>query len=358
MSLKLSNNQERLVAFLKSKAIDDELFLKLIKLYNWGDEGIFDSDANRDIALAFINRFFTRRLHFNHNDIAHSPATLLDIALTSTNTKALKALFSMPNHTINIKEFDGMKPKNIKESLALNSTLDRELKRLLLNLKEKRIDSFLSLNPSLEYEEQELLYQRGSKQTKINLSKNPNLDKEIFKKLLAEEEVIESLLASQEITSELFEYIDSKYYPLLAQSTTISAIKERLLGRSKELDLLLAANSVLESSTLEELYKKYQDEAIIPLSQNPNTPKELLERFYKLGNEQIELHLASNANTPEWIIDKLYEKNSLALNRALAKNENLKDEYIEFFKLDNELITIMSQIPKLREKIAKKREYL
>ena len=359
MSLKLSKNQERLIAFLKSKAIDDELFLKLIKLYNWNNEGIFDSDENRDIALAFINRFFTRRLHFNHNDIAHSPATLLDIALTSPNTAALKALFSMPNHSINIKELDGMKPKNIKEALALNSAIDEELIKLLLNLRDERVDNFLSLNPTLPSKQQELLFERGSQQTKINLSKNQNLDKELFKKLLKEdEEIVKTSLLSQEITSDIFELIDSRYYPTLAQSPTISAIKNRLLGVSKEIDLLLASNAILNEQELTELYKKYKHEAILPLSQNPNTKKELLEEFYQLKDENIILHLASNPNTPEWIIDELYNKNRHSINRALAKNPALKSEYVEFFKLDNELITIMSQIPTLREKIAKKREYL
>ncbi len=359
MSLKLSKNQERLIAFLKSKAIDDELFLKLIKLYDWGGAGIFESDENRDIALAFINRFFTRRLHFNHNDIAHSPATLLDIALTSSNVAALKALFTMPNHTINIKELDGMKPKSIKEALALNSALDEELRKLLLNLRDERVDNFLSLNPTLTPMQQELLFQRGSKQTKINLSKNQNLDKELFKKLLQEdEEIVQTLLFSQEITLDIFELLDSKYYPILAQSSTIAAIKDRLLGYSKEIDLILASNALLKKEELEKLYKQYQDEAILALSKNPHTPKELLEKFYNLKDKTIILHLASNPNTPEYIIDELYNKNSYEINKALAKNPALKDEYIEFFKLDNELITIMSQVPTLRKKIAKKREYL
>ncbi len=359
MSLKLSKNQERLIAFLKSKAIDDELFLKLIKLYHWKEEGIFDSDENRDIALAFINRFFTKRLHFNHNDIAHSPATLLDIALTSSNPKALEALFSMPNHSVNIKQNQALQPKNIKESLALNPNTPKELQRSLLNLRNPRIDTFLALNPSLEASEQEEIFARGNEEPLLALSKNPNVSDELFNKLLEQKEpVVTMLLHNQLISPERFKKIPKHFYPILATSSTIESIKEKLIGISKEIDLLLLANPTLEAKELEELYKKYQEEAIVPLASNPNTPSTLLEEFYKLNQEEITLLLASNPNIPLYIMDELYEKNKHPINRALAQNPALKDEYIEFFKLDNELITLMSKIPTLREKIAKKREYV
>ncbi|MDD3596821.1 MAG: hypothetical protein PHE23_10380, partial [Sulfuricurvum sp.] len=66
MSLKLSRNQERLVDFLQNPYITDELFFKLLKLYDWRNEGLFDNDTNRDVTASIIGRFY-EDLDRNHN---------------------------------------------------------------------------------------------------------------------------------------------------------------------------------------------------------------------------------------------------------------------------------------------------
>ena len=66
MSLKLSKNQERLMVFLENQYISDSLFLKLFKLYDWRDEGLYDSDENRDMSSAFVYRFYSNKEHANN----------------------------------------------------------------------------------------------------------------------------------------------------------------------------------------------------------------------------------------------------------------------------------------------------
>lgn len=63
MSLKLSNNQDRLMVFLQNPYISDALFLKLFKLYDWHKEGLYDNDENRDMSSAFVMRFYSNKEH-------------------------------------------------------------------------------------------------------------------------------------------------------------------------------------------------------------------------------------------------------------------------------------------------------
>ena len=357
MALKLSNNQDRLISFLKSQAIDNELFLKLFKLYNWGEDGLFDSDSNRDIALAFINRFFDRRNNFNHNDVAHSPASILDIALTTSNANVLEALLKIPNYKINARKQEAWKPKSLKEFIAINPNITNDIKRYLLNLNNPRIDAILALNSTINKDEQLLILSRKESMALKNLAKNSNLDIEVFKKLVKEPNIKETLLQNQKITKEHLDLITKDDYILLAKNPNIKEIANKILNIDRNLDFALSSNMAIESKELAKLYKKYKADIALEISQNPNTPSDILEELYKLQNQEITQNLAANPATPQYIIDELCAKDKRQLNIYLAKNPNIKDEYIEFFKLDNELLRIMSKEPKLVEKIAKK-EYI
>ncbi len=355
MALKLSNNQDRLISFLKSSAIDDELYLKLLKLYNWGGEDLFDSDNNRDITLTFIKRFFPHRQSFNHTDIAHSPASIIDIALTTNNSEILDAILKLPNYRINSRGKEAWKPTALHEFVAINPAISNDAKKQLLNLKDNRYNALLALNLALSKDEQIWLLNSADLQTKINLAKNENLDREVFVKLLGEsEDVIKTLLENQKIEPEFLEYIQEKQLPLLANNLLSKELINSLVGKNRELDFALALNPTLSAENIVKLYKQYGDEIALNLSQNSTTPKELLEEFYKFNIEAITLNLASNPNTPQEILDILCEQNSNKLNRQLAKNPSVKDEYINFFKLDNELLRIMNDNPLMVDRVSVK----
>jgi hypothetical protein len=356
MSLKLSNNQDRVVSFLKSKAVDNELFLKLFKLYNWQNEGLFDNDNNRDITLSFINRFFVKRENFNHNDIAHSPASILDIALTSTNQDALEALLKIPEYRIRQRDKTKIAPTNIKETVALNPNINRATIRYLLNLNETKIDYFLAKNPNLTKDEQLQLFNRGNTQLLSNLAKNPNLDIEIFAKLLSSS-AKEIVLIYQTITKEHFKLLNQNDIEIVVKNPNIKDIYKELLGLSKSIDISLASNVSLDKKDIQKLYKKYGKEISYSLASNPKTPSDILNKIYKIDDINLTKLIAQNPSTPQEIIYSLCQKDDYLLNRDLAKNPNLPDDYIEFFKLDNELLRIMSQVPQLVEKISKK-EYI
>ncbi len=355
MSLKLSNNQDRVISFLKSEAIDNDLYLKLFKLYNYNFEGLFDTNNNRDVTLSFINRFYKPLTQVNHTDIAHSPATLIEITLTTTNKDALEAIFNMPNYEIKAKKHQEWKPKNLKEFVALNPYISKDLIKHILSLKSHRYDMLLAINPAIDFNSQLTIYNRATKEIKQALSTNTNLDIELFKLLLSEDtDIVKSLLKSQPISSRHLSLIKSNYYIYLASNPNIKEVIDNLINISKELDIELSKNSLLQQSTLTNLYLKYKEDIFYNITQNPNTSPNILEEIYKSATNDLILNIAKNPNTPSYIIDELFNKDNIEVNRALALNSNLKDEYLDYFKLDNQLLQIMSKNSKFLDKVSKK----
>lgn len=360
MSLKLSNNQDRLKRLLKIRAFDDETYLKLFKLYNWNNEGVFDSDDNRDVTLSLIERFYPYKVNFNHHDILHSPATLYEIALSTNNSQLLDTMSFMPKFESKSRKDKEWKPKELKEFIAVNPNISQDLIDRFINLKDSRLDTLLAQNPAIDFKTQEIILNRANNLTKKMLSQNPNLNIEIFKKLLQEsQEVVATLLANQALNSNLLEIVKNfnpQYLNFIGYNPNIQELKEKLLNVNKELDFILAQNEVLKPKELEELYLKYGLEIAKFIGKNPNTPKAILEEIYKKDSNSL-LNIASNPNTPEYILDELFNKDSREINLALALNPSLKDEYLDYFKLDLELLRQMSNNPKFLDKVSKK-EYI
>ncbi len=361
MSLKLSNNQERLKRLLNVKAFDDTTFLKLFNLYNWGDEGIFDNDDNRDATLSFIKRFYPHFTNFNHHEIMHSPATILEIALTSTNAEVLKALNKMPNYKINARKQEAWKPKELREFIAVNPNIPSDLIDSYLNLNSSRLNTLLAQNSALNLEQQQKILSKANKETLLKLAINPNLDNIIFNTLLDKEiDIVKELLENQKITNERLELIKSKeprYIVYLANNVDILEVKEKLLFQNEKLDILLASNKALNSSDLEAVYKKYGSKVVDNLCKNPNLNSNLIKEFYKVATPSQQLDIAANPNTPQYILEELFNLDNFEINKHLALNPSLKDEYLDYFKLDNELLRIMSNNPKFLQKVSKK-EYI
>jgi len=93
MSLKLSNNQERLLDFLTNKQISNDLFLKLVKLFDWHKEGFFENDENRDVTAALISRFY-ENIEQNHN-VQYANMGLLHLLSQSENEELISVVASL-----------------------------------------------------------------------------------------------------------------------------------------------------------------------------------------------------------------------------------------------------------------------
>jgi hypothetical protein len=348
MSLKLSNDQERLKRQLKNESFSDEVYLKLFKMYDWGEDGVYENDSNRDITITFVKRFFNPD-GFRDPAMVYSPITLSNIARDTQNPAVLDAMLSMPNHEIKQSRKEDLRPKNLREIVALNPHISRENIRYLLRFNDNRINSFLACNNAIGVEEQEHIFKNADEVTKLMLTQNDALDDKLFVALLkSKEEIVKSLLTFQKITKERLKAIleanlSDEMLASMGENQQISEVVEELLGLNRLLDQKLASNPLLTGEQLSVLYEKYGDELMLELSTNPNLDPKLLEKFYATNQEEVVVNVAANPATPQQILDELSEQNLHIFNRSLAVNPSTKLMYLEQFALDSELIQLMTQ---------------
>ena len=350
MSMKLSNDQERLKRLLKNSAFSDEVYLKLFKMYDWASVGVYENDDNRDVTITFVERFY-KPDGFRDPAMVYSPITLSNIARDAKTPEIIDAMLSMPNHEIKQSRKEDLRPKNLREIVALNPNISHESIRYLLSFNDDRINSFLACNSAIRVEAQAFIFKNSNSITKLMLTQNDSLDDDIFFKLLKEnEEIISSLLTFQKITDVRLKAIleanlEESILSLLGENQQIDEVVEQLIGLNRTLDKRLATNPLLTMEQLNGLYKAYGDEFVLELSTNPQLEPKLLEAFYAKDNEEVIVNIATNPSTPQTILDELSEQNIHKFNRALATNPSTKLIYLEQFALDSELIMLMSQNP-------------
>jgi hypothetical protein len=349
MSLKLSNDQDRLKRLLKNEAFSDEVYLKLFKLYSWGSDGIHESDDNRDITISFVKRFY-RPDGFRDPAMIYAPTTVMNIAQESSDSRVLDAILSMPNHNIKISRREERRPKNLREVVAFNEAISQEGIKRLLVFGDENIDYFLASNSALNDTQQQYIFDRANSDIKMMLAHNSNLSDTLFDKLLEEDsEIVKTLLSFQYIDTKRLDTILSKeiynnIVSFIGYNQTISDIIEPLLELdNQELDFKLATNSCLDNSFLQKLYKKYNDSIAIEICKNPNISNGMATAFYQTQNIEIIKALATNISTPQNILDELCERNDRELNRLLASNPSVSLSYLQQFQLDPTLIMILAK---------------
>ena len=348
MSLKLSNDQERLKRLLNNEAFSDEVYLKLFKMYDWGDDGVYENDDNRNTTITFVQRFF-RPDGFRDPAMVYSPITLSNIARDAKTAEIIDAMLTMPNHEIKQSRKEDLRPKNLREIVSLNPNISHESIRYLLSFNDDRIKSFLACNNAIRIDAQELIYQNANDVTKLMLTQNNSLDDKLFIELLkADDEVVKSLLTFQKITIGRLEHIleanlSSDAMALIGENQLIEEVVEKLIGIDRALDYTLASNVLLDTNFLTALHQKYKDGFMLALSSNPNLSVDLIERFYLSEEKEVIKNLAANPSTPKALLKKLCEQNEHDINCSLALNPSVELAYLEQFALDSELIMLMTQ---------------
>ena len=348
MSLKLSNDQERLKRLLRNSAFSDEVYLKLFKMYDWKEEGVYDNNENRDVTITFTERFY-RPDGFRDPAMIYSPITLSSVARDAQDSAILDAMLSMPNHEIKQSRKEDLRPKNLREIVAFNPHISYENIRYLLSFNNERIKSFLACNRAISVDAQSLIFKNANQITALMLTQNEKLDDTIFVELLKwDEEVVRSLLTFQKLTPSRLEAVlkanlDGEVLAMMGENEQIEEVISPLMGINRELDYKLASNEVLTQEVLTVLYEQYGDAFRLSLSANPNTDSKLLAYFYEKGEEDLLVNIASNPSTPQAILDELAEKNIHTVNRALALNPFTKLSYLEQFALDYELMMLMKK---------------
>ena len=352
MSLKLSNDQERLRRLLKNEAFDDAFYLRLFRLYDWKGEGVYESDENRDVTTTFVKRFYNPQ-QFMDPAMVYSPVTLMSIVAECEDGEVLDAMLHFPHYAIKISKQE-KRPKTLKEIIALNPCAKATTLTALARFKNQEIDYFLAQNDSLPAPLQEQIYGRANDEIKKMLTQNANLSDAIFDKLLAEnEEIVSYLFVFAKIDTRRLEQIkEHKHFSVLGDGEGIEEVLPQLLEMDNlALQKRLAENPLVKAKALEMIYEKYGDEVLEALCHNPNLPAIMIEKFAKDG--KYDVILAANPATPREILTGYFHQNREDLNQSLASNPSLPIEYLQQLQLDPTLMNILSNNPTFTQNILK-----
>jgi len=340
MSLKLSNDQMRLYKVLHNNYIEDELFLKLFKMYDWEEEGLFDNSKNMEISTLFTKRFYKKE-RFDPATF-HSPISIFEIAIISEDSNVLEALFLIPNLTVKQSRSGEKRPVDLKQALATNIYLNKETIKRLVRLNDNHVDYFLAQNSIINDETIQIIFKRSDMVVKKALATNSKIDDNIFKALLDE--------AAQELF--LHQHIDLDRYNLIIEVDSTIGENENLsdeviekLIEKKDEDTLknLSCNESVKKDFLEKIYN-LKNPAFLPyLATNKNLSQKITKELYAKNDNEINLHLALNPSLPREILDELYKLDNFEINKYLALNESMPIEYLQQLQLDSRLMNHLKE---------------
>jgi hypothetical protein len=340
MVIKLSNDQDRIFRLLGNENIKEELFVKLLGMYEWHDEDEDDKN-DRDTIMYTLRRYID--IKPNEADLLYSYLTLRRLAAEATNPKLLLALIGFQNFEFLVR---GKEKVTLRETVARNEHLDKELISKLVSLRDKKVDVALACNRSVALPLLESLLAKNSEKINEALATNENIDDDIFNALLSKEDkVIQLLLLSQAINLERLALIDAQaldaklFATIGANECLESDVIDELISRdNEELIFHLAENSTLSVTQLEKIYAKGIVSSFEYLAINPAASVEMLEMFYKKYDESaIRVALAHNKSTPEAILRALFARDEFEIYQSMASNASVPLELLDILKVDTRL---------------------
>lgn len=298
MSLKLSNDQQRLVDFLQNPYIGDELFYKLLKLYDWENEGLFDNDRNRDVTASIIGRFY-KDLGRNHN-VQYAMSGLAHLIERYGERELIDAISDLPPIRKELKSPGDRSLAGVLDAMAIHPETDERILRLLLGSRASVLAQRVPL--SLE-----------------NLLMG-----------LKEEAVLRLLASNPSLSPEGGEVLEKQYPELIAAAAVLD--EERFNRLLQEHAAALATNPTLNISMQERLYQSGEREVHQGLAKNASVAEPLLRQLYEEG--ECPLELASNPSLPDPFIRELYTKGEKEILSAIALNPSAPVEILYQLSLD------------------------
>ena len=297
MSLKLSNDKERLKAFLQNSMLSDTLFFKLLKMYSWNGEDFFENDDNRDISAALVSRFY-ENIERNHN-VQYATTGIYHLILQTKDEKLLEAIAQL--------EPIKFHSKIVKVLASHPNTPKSVLKRFL---------------------------KKGDAVAKEAMAYNPNIDKSIIKELLKSKDLAEILARNMKLDDELFKlFFEYKSALALNESLTLEMQRELFKLNDDELNVALAHNDTLDEEMILALIALKKDALNAVIYANGATSKEILKEAYK--DVKNHLSLAKNPSTPSELLEELFHTNDEKILDSLARNESTPVAVLYQLQLDS-----------------------
>jgi len=348
MAIKLTNDQERIFRLLGNENISEELFIKLLMMYQW-NEADEDNNQDRDTIMYTLKRYID--IKPNEADLHYSYLTLRRLATEATNPKLLLALIGFQNFEFLIR---GKEKVTLRETIARNEYLDKEVITKLVSTREKKVNVALACNPVVELSLLQILLAKEDEKINEALATNQNIDDAIVKTLLTKEDkVVQLLLLSQKINTERLGFVDVQaleddlFATIGANEHLDAEVIDALITRENNTLLCnLSQNRTLSAKQLEAIYAKGLGATVVCLAVNPMTPIVLLEKFYKeYEDNDIRRALAHNPSTPGPLLRALFVLNDLEIQRSMASNASIPLDILDILKVDTRLQNELAENP-------------
>ena len=338
MVIKLSNDQDRIFRLLGNQNIEDTLFVKLLRMYEWHEDEE-DHTGDRDVITYVLRRYID--IQPNEEDLLYSYLTLRRLATEASDPKMLIALIGFPNFSFLVR---GKGNVTLRETIARNQFVDKEVITKLISLRDLKVDASLAANLAVPLSILERLSQKDALSIDKSLASNRNINDDIFTTLLEKDEAVLALLLLWQPLDDkrlaLIEGYNFSYelFATIGANENLSTEVVTSLMNKDDVTLLcnLGSNVALSSKSLETLYKHQIAETYIALASNPNLPVEILFSLYDTFEKELEMMsaIASNIATPEAVLRELFERDELEINKGLASNEATPLELLDILKID------------------------
>ncbi len=337
MHLKLAADQEKIVAYLQNDYIDDELFLQLLRLYDFGNENFFENDTSRDVTAALIRRFYKE--YVNNHNIQYSYIGLLNALEASEDVKLIETLFFLaPVQKALTKPND----PNAK-LLQMIAIHPKTPKRILETIAQKGYEQLLMLLASRTHQNsqlQETLLEKKSSTIDALLAKTAELSPSAIETLL--QRGFETTLAEHlALNDELFEQF--RHIPQIGKNPSLTESMQKALLKEKEVGVFLASNPACKVT--KELLKTGSQKVQKELYRHQNIFDDSFE------TKGFEAEIAANPFAPKAVLEEIYTKGIDAANKALASNPATPIEILYQLSFDMRYAKDVKQNPSFGEHI-------
>ena len=318
MATKLTKDNNRLVKLLQNKYFSNDVFIKILKQYDFKNTPLYDTDESRDVCRAIVNRFCTL-VKRNHN-IQYAPIGIYYTALETFNSDLLDIIYNMPEYSISDRTAKDNQPLSLKEVVALNpnSSLHIQIEILNNNIQEELI--YLASNNNLSKKIKEELKNKNKNNINIALLKSQNFLFDDFDEVLQNEELKVAFL---------------KYF-IFTQNIFNDLLKNNL----SNIDIIyLSSNEFLDENMINELEKLNIDNSIVALLKHKNISNDLITKYLKINDKIYNISLSHNIKLTNKQYIKLYNLDDLDVNISLASNKQIDSKLIqELYKSNNRMI--------------------
>ena len=353
MAIKISKDNDRLIKLLSNNFFSDDIFVKLLKLYNFKGDDIYDSDDNRDVCTKIVERFCSL-IETNHN-IQYAPIGVYYTALETSNSNLLDVIYNMPNYIISAKNVQEDQPLSLREVVALNPNTSKTTQiQILKNSKINEL-KFLALNESINQMIQKKLFEKDIDEISLSLIKANNYDEtfidDFLKSNILKKELLKRAILSDELFEKLFVNIDdvSTIYLSSNNSLTESMINKIFEKNIDNANINLLKNKSCPKNKIEEFLKLQDKIYNISIAHNTTLPSQLYLYLFSLDDYDVNLSLAQNIITPKEVLKNLSTLNDKYINETLCANTSTPINILLQYQYDGGLKNIISNNNSFRE---------